>query len=58
MSMYTFWCLLEGDKAVFKVEIPIGGNIDDLKERIKQKCSLLLDKFAAKDLILWKVRYF
>ena len=58
MSMYTLWCLLEGDKSVFQVEIPIGGNIDNLKDKIKQKCSHHLEKLDAKDLVLWKVRYF
>ena len=32
--------------------------IEGLKERIKQKCSPLFDKFVAADLILWKVCYF
>ena len=54
--MYTLWCLIHGDKTVFKVKIPIDSDIDDLKDKIKQEC--YLEKVAAKDLVLWKVRYF
>ena len=57
-STYTLWCLIDGDKTPFRVIIPIDNYIDDLKDSIKQKCSPNLDKFAAKDLILWKVCYF
>jgi hypothetical protein len=57
-STYTLWCLIDGDKTTFKVIIPIDSDIADLKDSIKQKCSPMLDNFAAKDLILWKVCYF
>jgi hypothetical protein len=55
---YTLWCFIEGAKTVFKVDIPIDSDIDDLKDSIKQKSSPHLDKFDAADLILWKVCYF
>ena len=58
MSTYTLWCLTDGDETTFKVRIPIDSDIDDLKDSIKQKCNPDLEKFAAKRLILWKVRYF
>jgi Crinkler effector protein N-terminal domain len=57
-STYTLWCLIDGDEIPFKVIIPIDSDIDDLKKNIKQTCSPMLEKFAAKGLILWKVCYF
>ena len=58
MSMSTLWCLIDGDKTVFSVEIPINSSIDSLKNKIKQQRSIRLEKFDAADLILWKVHYF
>jgi hypothetical protein len=58
MATYTLWCLIEGDKSQFTVTIPIDSYIYDLKVKIKQERSPLLEKFPAKDLILWKVCYF
>ena len=52
LSTYTLWCLIDGDKTPFSVIIPIDSYIDDLKDSIKQKCSQMLEKFDAKDLIL------
>jgi hypothetical protein len=57
-STYTLWCLIDGDKTLFKVFIPIDGDIDDLKDSIKQKRSPDLDKFSAANLTLWRVCYF
>ena len=57
-STYTIWCLIEGTKSVFKVNIPINADIDDLKDGIKQKSSPYLDKSSAAELILRKVCYF
>jgi Crinkler effector protein N-terminal domain len=57
-STYTLLCLIDGDKNPFKVIIPIDSDIDGLKDSIKQKCSPMLEKFDAADLILWKVCYF
>ena len=54
-SEYTLRCLIDGAKTAFSVIIPIDSEIEGLKERIKQKCSLLLDKFIAADHVLWKV---
>ena len=55
---YTLWCLIDGDKSVFTVEVPIDGLIDKLKVNIKERRSRYLEKFDAKDLTLWKVCYF
>ena len=54
---YTLGCLIDGDKFVFKVEVPIDGLIDKLKDNIKEKRSRYLEKFDAADLTLWKVCY-
>ena len=51
---YRFWCLVEGDTAIFSVFASPNMLIDDLKDRIKEKA--LLKDVAAKDLTLWMVR--
>ena len=56
--MYTLWCLIDGDKAPFDVEIPIDGSISALKKIIKEERRHRLEKFDAADLILWEVCYF
>ena len=50
---YTLGCLIDGDKSVFTVTVPIDGYTYDLKEKIKQKRSRYLKNYDAKDLILW-----
>jgi crinkler effector protein len=58
MSTYSLWCLIEGEKDLFKVMIPINSDVYDLKEEIKKTQSNFLQKVDASGLILWKVRYF
>ena len=58
MATNTLWCLIEGDKTMFKVTIPIDSDIDVLKDKIKQKKSHRLEQFDAAELILWKACYF
>jgi hypothetical protein len=58
MATYTLWCLIEGDKSVFEVTIPVDSNIYHLQEKIKQATYHQLEKFPTKDLTLWKVCYF
>ena len=58
MSEYTLWCLIEGDKTPFPVNVLSTTPIDGLKTAIKDKSSPSLEKFDAKDLIIWKVHYF
>jgi hypothetical protein len=57
MSTYTLLCLIDGDKTMFDVVIPIDSIIDELKELIK-KVGINATEHAvlAKELTLWKVR--
>jgi hypothetical protein len=55
---YNLWCLIEGDKTMFGVTIPIDNYISHLRDRIKQMRSRYLEKFDSVDLILWQVCYF
>jgi hypothetical protein len=54
----TLWCLIEGDNVLFPVKILSTQFIAELKKEIKKEASPTLEKFDAKDLILWKVHYF
>ena len=58
MSEYTLWCLVEGDKTPFSVNVLSTISIGELKSAIKDKTSPSLENFDAKDLIIWKVHYF
>jgi len=53
---YRFWCLVEGDTAIFSVFASPNMLIDDLKDRIKEKAHSTLIGVDAKDLRLWEVR--
>ena len=57
MSTYKLWCLIDGDKTVFDVVIPMNEYIANLKASIKEQ-GINVTKHAvdAKDLTLWKVR--
>jgi hypothetical protein len=55
--MFALNCLLvnEDKRNVFTVEVSESKNVSFLKELIKAKKAPHLDRFAASDLILWKV---
>ena len=54
---WTLWCVIEGHNCPTFVRIRSTKCIAELKEEIKKKATPTLDKFAAMDLILWKVHY-
>ena len=57
MSTYKLWCLIDGDKTVFCVVIPMNEDISNLKESIKEKDKNgVLSNVDAKALTLRKVR--
>jgi hypothetical protein len=58
MSILSLNCLLVNDDSTqaFTVEIPQTKNVSILKELIKGKKAPHLDRLAASDLILWKVK--
>jgi hypothetical protein len=58
MPEYTLLCLIDGDNVLFSVKVLSTQIIAELKVEIKKEASRALEKFDAKDLILWKVHYF
>ena len=60
MSDYKLWCVVQGDNKTFPVTInaPLTTHIANLQKEIKKEASNLLEGIDAKDLNLWKVRYF
>lgn len=55
----TFWCLVEGDDALFPIIAPLTTPIGVLRDKIKDERKngvLGHGSVRAKDLTLWKVR--
>jgi len=55
-TSYRLWCFVEGDNTVFPVIASSTLLIDDLKDKIKEKKSNLLQRVDASILTLWKVQ--
>ena len=58
MSDIQLWCYIERDNSHFLIVVSPTLVIDDLRTKIKEKKSNLLQKVDASNLVLWKVRYF
>ena len=54
----TFWCVIDGDYAPFRISVHRDGDIAGLKEVIKQKRENALRDFDAPSLVVWMVRTF
>jgi hypothetical protein len=57
-TSYRLWCFVEGDNTVFPVIASSTLFIGELKDKIKENKSNLLQRVDASSLTLWKVRYF
>jgi hypothetical protein len=54
----ALWCFIEGSSAAFKVTVPKGDDIDDVKAAIQLKKPVELGRVDAVSLVIWKVRMF